>query len=198
MPEVGLRARFSPWFMSESHGLDPAEVVAAVVEGVQQASSDTGLPVCLIGILSRTYGVEIAWKELAALLTQREAITALDLAGDEAHYPGELFVKHFKQARDAGWHITVHAGEIAGPQSVWQAIRGGAERISRRARPEPGLMDYLAEHRIDRVQPDQQRADQHRGGLCQPPAAALPGARYTRHDQLRRPRHQRHQPAARV
>lgn len=33
-------------------------------------------------------------------------------------------------ARDAGWHITVHAGEAAGPESIWQAIRElGAERI---------------------------------------------------------------------
>jgi adenosine deaminase len=146
-----VELRFSPWFMAEAHGLDPTGVVAAVVEGVQQASSDTGLPVRLIGILSRTYGAEIAWKELAALMTQREAISALDLAGDEAHYPGELFVKHFKRARDAGWHITVHAGEIAGPESVWQAIRGlGAERIGHavRAPEDPTLMDYLAEHHI--------------------------------------------------
>ena len=120
-------------------------------KGCSRPRSDTGLPVSLIGILSRTYGVEIAWKELAALLTQREAITALDLAGDEAHFPGELFVEHFKRARDAGWHITVHAGEIAGPQSVWQAIRElGAERIGHavHAPEDPALMDYLAEHHI--------------------------------------------------
>ncbi|MFR8675935.1 MAG: hypothetical protein ACLVEM_00070 [Escherichia coli] len=30
---------------------------------------------------------------------------------------------HFNRARDAGWHITVHAGEAAGPESIWQAIR---------------------------------------------------------------------------
>jgi adenosine deaminase len=146
-----VELRFSPWFMAETHKLDPAGVVAAVVEGVQQASHDSGLPTSLVGILSRTYGAEIAWKELAALLSQREAITALDLAGDEAHYPGELFVEHFKRARDAGWHITIHAGEIAGPQSVWQAIRElGAERIGHavHAPEDPALMDYLAEQRI--------------------------------------------------
>lgn len=146
-----VELRFSPWFMAETHRLDPTEVTAAVVEGVQQASRDTGLPVGLIGILSRTYGPEIAWKELAALLTRREAITALDLAGDEAHFPGEWFVEHFKRGRDAGWHVTVHAGEIAGPHSVWQALRGlGAERIGHavHAPEDPALMDYLSEHRI--------------------------------------------------
>jgi adenosine deaminase len=146
-----VELRFSPWFMAEAHGLDPAGVTAAVVEGVQQASRDTELPVCLIGILSRTYGAEIAWKELAALLTRREAITALDLAGDEAHFPGELFTEHFRKARQAGWRVTVHAGEIAGPQSVWQAIRElGAERIGHavHAPEDPALMEYLAEHHI--------------------------------------------------
>jgi adenosine deaminase len=146
-----VELRFSPWFMAEAHGLEPAGVVAAVAEGVQQASRDTGLPASLIGILSRTYGAEIAWKELAALLTQPQAITALDLAGDEAHFPGELFVAHFKQARQAGWHITVHAGEIAGTPSIWQALRKlGAERIGHavHAPEDPALMDYLAEHRI--------------------------------------------------
>jgi adenosine deaminase len=146
-----VELRFSPWFMAETHRLNPAEVVAAVVEGTQQASQETGLPVRLIGILSRTYGPQVAWQELAALLTQRQAITALDLAGDEAHFPGELFVGHFKRARDAGWRVTVHAGEIAGPESVWQAIHGlGAERIGHavHAPEDPALMDYLAEQRI--------------------------------------------------
>ena len=146
-----VELRFSPWFMAEAHHLDPAGVVAAVVEGVQQASQDTGLRAGLIGILSRTYGADIAWKELAALLTQRQAIAALDLAGDEAHFPGSLFVEHFRKARQAGWHVTVHAGELAGPESVWHAIRAlGAERIGHavRAPEDPALMDYLAEHRI--------------------------------------------------
>ena len=51
------------------------------------------------------------------------------------------------QARDAGWHITVHAGEAAGPESIWQAIRElGAERIGHgvKAVEDPALMDYLA------------------------------------------------------
>ncbi|RME05959.1 MAG: adenosine deaminase, partial [Anaerolineae bacterium] len=98
-----IELRFSPWFMAEPHGLDPAGVTAAVVEGVQQGARDFGVRVNLIGILSRTYGPEIAWKELEALLTQKEHLVALDLAGDEANFPAAWFVEHFKRARDAGW-----------------------------------------------------------------------------------------------
>src|SRR4051794_38888059 len=146
-----IELRFSPWFMAEPHGLDLVSVVEAVVEGTADAAKATGVRVNLIGILSRTYGVEIAKKELAALLSQRNRIVALDLAGDEANFPPHLFTEHFRRARDAGWHVTVHAGESAGPSSVWDAIQLlGAERIGHgvRAMEDPALVDYLVEHQI--------------------------------------------------
>lgn len=146
-----LELRFSPWFMAETHALDPAGVVEAVCDGVAAGERDFDLRVNLIGILSRTYGVQVAWKELQALLTKSEAIVALDLAGDEANFPGGLFVEHVHAARDASWELTVHAGESAGPESIWQAIRElGASRIGHAvtAMQDPSLMDYMAEHGI--------------------------------------------------
>jgi adenosine deaminase len=146
-----IELRFSPWFMAKANELDPYMVVDAVVEGIIKGIHYFGVKVNLIGILSRTYGPDTAKKELDALMSQKEHITALDLAGDEDHFPPELFRDHFRRARDAGWHITVHAGEIAGPQSIWAAIRElGAERIGHaiRAVEDPALMDYLADHSI--------------------------------------------------
>jgi adenosine deaminase len=146
-----LELRFSPWFMGEPHGLDPREVIEGIVEGIAEGVDATGVRVNLIGILSRTYGAEIAHKELAALLDYREHFVALDLAGDEANFPAPLFVDHFAKARDAGWRITIHAGEAGGPQSVWDAIRLlGAERIGHctRALEDPALIDFLFENRI--------------------------------------------------
>ena len=146
-----IELRFSPWFMSEPHRLDPVAVVEAVVEGVEEARQTSDVQVNLIGILSRTYGVDIAKKELAALLTKRDKLVALDLAGDEAAFPPQLFVEHFERGRDAGWHITVHAGESAGPKSVWDAVKLlGAERVGHgvRAMEDPALVDFLMERRI--------------------------------------------------
>ena len=146
-----IELRFSPWFMAESHLLDPAGVVEAVVEGVRQGIETTGIQAKLIGIISRTYGPELCMKELDALLTQKEHIVALDLAGDEIHFPGEMFVQHFKKARDAGWHACPHAGEAAGPDSIWQALNNlGAERLGHAvtAVQDPRLMDHLAEKGI--------------------------------------------------
>jgi adenosine deaminase len=60
-------------------------------------------------------------------------------------------VDHFRIACDAGWQITVHAGEAAGAESIWQAIQGlGAVRIGHGVRvfDDPVLVDYIVEHRI--------------------------------------------------
>jgi adenosine deaminase len=137
--------------MARAHGLEPERVVAAVVEGAEEGARAFGISVKLIGILSRTFGPEAATHELEAILAHKEHITALDLAGDEAKWPGEHFVPHFRSGRDAGFRITVHAGEAAGAESVWQAIRDlGAERLGHavRAAEDPELLDYIAKHEI--------------------------------------------------
>ncbi len=127
-----IELRFSPVFMAKPHGLDPTAVVGAVVDGINRGREAVGedLKVNLLGIISRTYGIEVGMQELKALLAYQDEITGLDLAGDEANYPASLFVPHFKLAREAGWGITVHAGESAGTESIWSAIRDlGAQRI---------------------------------------------------------------------
>jgi adenosine deaminase len=146
-----IELRFSPWFMAEPHSLNPEGVVEAVIDGVRSARENTAMMVNLIGILSRTYGPSVAWEELGALLRYKDHMVGLDLAGDEANYPGDLFEGHFRVAREAGWQITVHAGEAAGPESIWQAVRElGASRIGHavHAPEDQALMAYLAENRI--------------------------------------------------
>ena len=146
-----IELRYSPWFMAESHGMDPAEVMEACADGVRAAERDTGVRANIIGILSRTYGAETCMKELDAILAHRDHIVAVDLAGDELRYPAHLFKAHFRRVRDAGLHVTIHAGEADGPQSVWSAIHDlGATRVGHgiRAIEDPTLVDYLAEQGI--------------------------------------------------
>ncbi|HEV7127813.1 MAG TPA: adenosine deaminase, partial [Ktedonobacterales bacterium] len=138
-------------FMAQAHALDPAAVVEAVADGAARGQREFHVRTQLIGIMSRTFGPATATRELEALLAHRDKLVALDIAGDEARWPGSLFRDHFRRGRDAGWHITVHAGESAGPTSVWQAVRElGAERLGHavRASEDPALLDYLAEQRI--------------------------------------------------
>lgn len=48
--------RFSPYYMAMTHRLPLQGGVEAVIDGVQSASRESGLPVRLIGIMSRTFG----------------------------------------------------------------------------------------------------------------------------------------------
>jgi adenosine deaminase len=146
-----VELRFSPVFMAQAHDLPIEQVVDAVVSGCKAGSKEYGVPVNLIGILSRSYGEAKCHQELQALLRAKDDIVALDLAGDEKGFPAIRFKEHFKLARDAGWNITVHAGEADGPQSIWQAIDElGATRIGHgvAAREDAGLMDFMANNGI--------------------------------------------------
>ena len=143
--------RFSPYYMAMKHQLPFEGVVEAIIDGVQSALHTYDVEIRLIGILSRTFGENACQQELNGLLKHQDKITALDLAGDELGFPGHLFQPHFNRARDTGWKITVHAGEAAGAESIWHAIKElGASRIGHgvKAIEDPRLMDYLAEHQI--------------------------------------------------
>ena len=146
-----VELRFSPFYMAQSHQLNVADVVEATIAGCTDGSRDFAIKHNLIGILSRTFGTDACTLELNGLLAHKDHITALDLAGDELGYPAPLFTEHFKQARDAGWQITVHAGEADGPQSIWNAIELlGASRIGHcvAAKDDDRLLEYLVEHNI--------------------------------------------------
>jgi adenosine deaminase len=146
-----IELRFSPRFMAERYGLDVLGVAEAACDALEEGRN---LPVKakLIGIISRHYGPDLAWGELDAAIRLRDrGIVALDLAGDEARFPGELFVDHYRKAREAGLHVIAHAGEAAGPESVRQAVLGlEAERIGHGVRSieDPGVIDLLLERGI--------------------------------------------------
>ncbi|EKT56181.1 adenosine deaminase [Providencia sneebia] len=143
--------RFSPYYMAMKHQLPVEGVVEAVIDGIAAGCQQYDIKINLIGILSRTFGTDACAQELAGLLAHRNKLCALDLAGDELGFPGALFQTHFAKARDAGLHITVHAGEAAGSESIWHAIKElGAERIGHgvKASEDQALIDYLATNKI--------------------------------------------------
>lgn len=143
--------RFSPYYMALTHQLNMEDVIAAVIDGVQAGVRQFGVKANLIGIMSRSYGAQKCLAELNALLAFKQHIVAIDLAGDELNNPGHLFEPHFDLVRRSDLNVTVHAGEAAGPESVWHAINQlGATRIGHgvASARDPQLMDYLVDHNI--------------------------------------------------
>jgi adenosine deaminase len=146
-----LELRYCPGIIAHDTGLAPEAVIDAVADAVAERSARRKLPVGLIGIVVRHLGADSAEQQMATLLARRETFCAVDLAGDEANFPAQLFSEAFGKARDAGLHVTIHAGEAAGPQSVWDAVKQlGAERIGHgvRAAEDPELMEWLAAHGV--------------------------------------------------
>jgi adenosine deaminase len=141
---AAVELRFSPEFIASMTGLDADDVIDAVSD----AASSTGLPieVGLIGIVVRDKGPSSAVVQIQRLLRHKSALVGVDLAGDEAGYPALLFAPAFSLARDAGLPVTIHAGEAAGPQSVWAALSLAPQRIGHgvRSAEDPRLLEYLA------------------------------------------------------
>jgi len=85
----------------------------------------------------------IAWKDAG--------VVAFGIGGDEQTAPPARFREAFDLVRAAGLRVTVHAGETAGPESIWAALRQlGAERLGHAlaACRDPELLDYLAQAQI--------------------------------------------------
>ncbi len=143
--------RFSPYYMAMQHKLNITDVVAAVIDGIKLGQKDFSVKINLIGILSRTFGVNACFEELNALLTHKNDLVAVDLAGDELGKPGHLFIKHFASVHEAGLQVTIHAGEADDASSIYQAINElHATRIGHgtNAIHDEKLMEYMHKHDI--------------------------------------------------
>jgi adenosine deaminase/aminodeoxyfutalosine deaminase len=99
----------------------------------------------------RHFGAEHAMQvaELAAGLVG-QGVVSFGIGGDEQRGPAGWFGEVYRFARAQGLRLTAHAGETAGPDSVWEALRLGAERIGHgiRAVDDADLMRQLRDRDI--------------------------------------------------
>ena len=124
----------------------------AIACAARDAQARTGVRVNWIFDAVRQFGVDHVRAVLAWGKRYRDhGVLAFGIGGDEVRGPAELFPDIFREARDAGLHVTAHAGEAAGPESIRTAIELlGAERIGHglTAWQDPELMAMLRERRV--------------------------------------------------
>ncbi len=119
--------------------------------GRERGQRDFGISLLWIFDAVRHFGAEAAAEvfDLAARLRDRNVV-GIGIGGDEARGPAEWFRDLYRKAADNGLHLTAHAGETTGPESVWGAINIGAQRIGHglAAAQDPELLEVMAEKQI--------------------------------------------------
>jgi adenosine deaminase len=106
-------------------------VVDWVMSSAQEAAKKCNMTVRLIASVNRHESSDLA-EEVAWLAVEHmdDGLVGLDLAGNEAEFKSEPFYGIFKEAKQSGLHVTIHAGEWGPAANVKEAIEEiGAERI---------------------------------------------------------------------
>jgi len=132
-------------------GQDFAPIFEGLERGRERGLRDFGVSLLWIFDAVRHFGPEAATEvfDIAARLRDRNVV-GIGLGGDERKGPAEWFRDHFKKAAAAGLRLTAHAGETAGPESVWAALNIGAERIGHglAIARDPELAEVLAHKQV--------------------------------------------------
>lgn len=149
-------AIYSEFFVSPDHagkaGLSPTAYVTALGEGIARANAKTGIEARMIVLGIRHFGVEsVEAASRFAARCRHLLVTGFGMAGEERFGDLEDYVRAFEIAREAGLGITVHAGELAG----WESVAAALDHLKParlghgvRAVENPDLVRRIAEHGI--------------------------------------------------
>jgi len=130
---------------------DFAAIFEALERGRIRGQRDFGVSLLWIFDAVRQFGAAAAQQvfELAVRYRDRGVI-AVGIGGDEQKGPPELFRDVYRYAAENGLRLTAHAGENAGPESVWGALNLRAERIGHglTAVQDPELIEELSQRQV--------------------------------------------------
>jgi adenosine deaminase len=140
-----MELRFTPYALSVARGYPLAEVMDWVIERVAQASREHNIQTRLIASMNRHEDLKIAEQVIQFAVDRKDCgVVGIDLAGNEAEFSARPFTDLFKAAKQAGMHITVHAGEWGKVGNIYDALTYlDAERIGHGVRvlDDPQVVD---------------------------------------------------------
>lgn len=130
---------------------DFAAIFEGMERGRERGERDFGVSLLWIFDAVRHFGPLDAQRvaELAVRYRDRN-VAGFGVGGDERRAAPELFREVYAYAADHGLHLTAHAGETMGPESVWGALNLKAERIGHglTAIRDHELLEVLAKRQI--------------------------------------------------
>jgi aminodeoxyfutalosine deaminase len=127
----------------------------AIFEGLERgrrrAERDFDISLLWIFDAVRQFGAEKAERVLDLAIQFRDRnVVGFGIGGDEQKGPPETFKDTYSRAATHGLRLTAHAGESAGPESIWGALNLKAERIGHglTAGQDAELMEELAQRQV--------------------------------------------------
>lgn len=147
---------YAEFFISTDHavrtGLNERDYIEGLADGMVRAQSEFGIISRMIATGLRHEGPDTVMRAARYIVDNpHPLVTGWGMAGDERMYHPKDFAAAFDIARDAGLGITVHAGELAGAQSVADAIewlRPGRIGHGVRAVEDKAVIDALIQNNI--------------------------------------------------
>ena len=126
-------------------------IFAGLERGRERGERDFGISLLWIFDAVRQFGPEKAQRvaDLAARY-RGSGVVGFGIGGDERQAAPELFKEVYAYAAENGLRLTAHAGETAGPGSVWGALNLRAERIGHgfTAWQDPELVEELSTRQV--------------------------------------------------
>jgi adenosine deaminase len=132
-------------------GLSWLSILEALNAGREAAHLESGVELRWIFDIVRDHPKTQDQVLEIALAAREQGCLALGLGGSEKRYPPRLFERAFERARQAGLPRAPHAGEMAGPSSVWGALDLlHADRLAHgvRSAEDPSLVEVLSQRQI--------------------------------------------------
>ena len=126
-----MELRFTPVALSRAEGFPMHDVMDWVITSAKDAAEKFNIKVGLIVSVNRHESPELA-EQVAWLASDniKNGVLGIDLAGNEAEFSAVPFYDLFHEAKQAGLHVTIHAGEWGPAKNIYEAISYlSAERI---------------------------------------------------------------------
>ena len=144
---------FFTWGLVSPRGVTWEAIIEGITEGRRNNRERHGVETRFIAYIDRTQDADkgVQMVELAAACSKEAGIVGVGLDCQERGYPASRHIPGFNRAKELGFHRVAHAGEDAGPESIWDAIENlDVDRIDHgvRAIEDPKLVQLLADRKI--------------------------------------------------
>lgn len=135
----------------EQLGVSFKTIITGITTAMSEAKKKYGINSAPILCFIRNFDEASALHALKQSLLYKDIIIGCGLAGIEQGYPPASYTNLFNKVREVGYKVCVHAGEDAGSEYIWQAIRDlRTDRIAHgvRCMDDQTLVEYLKQTQL--------------------------------------------------